>query len=107
MQIVQAGGVTAGEGPRQEVGLLLVVALQCHPVTGTDHVVQQVVQFLWVDHFRVGVGPAGGDPFSLGGAARVPAAHRSAHGRHHRLDDGCHGKVVEQLTFRYCPRRRR
>ena len=88
MQAVEALRVAVGQGAGQEVGLLLVVALQRDPVTGADDVLQQVLQLGRVDHLAVavrGTAPARVRPWRCGGC---PNVRRLGSGRHLVIPSG-------------------
>jgi len=53
MQVMQARRIESGQRLGQKIGLLLVIALQTHPVTRLDHTVEQISNTFSRNQFAV------------------------------------------------------
>ena len=83
MQFVDSFRIAVAQCAGQEVGLLLVVALQRHPVTRAYDVVQQVLEPTRLDHLPLAVCATGLQALRFRGSTRVPTTGRSGLCRRH------------------------
>ena len=67
--------VDLGEGAGEEVGLLLVVAFEAHPITGPDDRLHQLRRVTRGDDLALGELPPGGETLVAVALLRVPFSH--------------------------------
>ena len=77
VEVVQLGLVGLGERAGEEVGLLLVVAFEADPVTGSYNGFHQLRGVLRRHQLALGVAPPGSEPLLTVALFRVPICHAS------------------------------